>query len=43
MVGEACKDPIVWFTVVAPLNNDHLGDRRKWPVWKGGRCADIGV
>ena len=26
---------------VEPLYNGHLGDRRKWPLWRGGRCREV--
>ena len=26
-----------------PLHNDHLGDTRKWPLWRGSRCGEVGV
>ena len=29
--------------VVEPLHNGHLGDRRKWPLWRGGRYGEVGV
>ena len=25
-----------------PLQNGHLGDRRKWPLWRGGRYEEVG-
>ena len=28
---------------VEPLHNGHLGDRRKWPLWRGGRYGEVGV
>ena len=30
-------------TTVEPLHNGHLGDRRKWPLWRGGRYGEVGV
>ena len=27
---------------VEPLHNGHLGDRRKWPLWRGGRYGEVG-
>ena len=26
---------------IEPLYNGHLGDRRKWPLWRGGRCREV--
>ena len=26
---------------VEPLYNGHVGDRRKWPLWRGGRCREV--
>ena len=26
-----------------PLHNDHLGDTRKWPLWRGSRLWEVGV
>ena len=28
---------------VETLHNGHLGGRRKWPLWRGGRYRDVGV
>ena len=28
---------------VEPLHNGHLGDRRKWPLWRGGHYGEVGV
>ena len=28
---------------VEPLHNGHLGDRRRWPLWRGGRYGEVGV
>ena len=28
---------------VEPLHNGHHGDRRKWPLWRGGRYGEVGV
>ena len=25
-----------------PLQNSHLGDRRKWPLWRGGHYEEVG-
>ena len=25
-----------------PLQNGHFGDRRKWPLWRGGRYEEVG-
>ena len=25
-----------------PLQHGHLGDRRKWPLWRGGRYEKVG-
>ena len=25
-----------------PLQNGHLGDRRKWPLWRGGHYEEVG-
>ena len=25
-----------------PLLHGHLGDRRKWPLWRGGRYEEVG-
>ena len=33
------RDP----NTVEPLHNGHLGDRRKWPLWRGGRYGEVGV
>ena len=27
---------------VKPLHNGDLGDRRKWPLWRGGRYGRVG-
>ena len=26
-----------------PLHIGHLGDKRKWPLWRGGRYGKVGV
>ena len=31
-----------FISTVEPLQNGHLRDRRKWPLWRGGRCAGGG-
>ena len=28
---------------VEPLHNGHHGDRKKWPLWRGGRYGKVGV
>ena len=28
---------------VEPLHNGHLGDRRKWPLWRGGCYGEVRV
>ena len=28
---------------VEPLHNGHVGDRRKWPLWRGGSYGEVGV
>ena len=28
---------------VEPLHNGYFGDRRKWPLWRGGRHGEVGV
>ena len=30
-------------TTIEPLHNGQLGDRRKWPLWRGGRYEEVGV
>ena len=30
-------------TTVEPLHNGHHGDRRKWPLWGGGRYREVAV
>ena len=32
----------IQFTV-EPLHNGHPGDRRKWPLWRGGRNEEVVV
>ena len=34
---------IVLVFIVKPLHNSHLGDKRKWPLWRGGRYGEVGV
>ena len=29
-------------TTVEPLPNGHLGDREKWPLWRGSRYGEVG-
>ena len=29
--------------IVELLHNGHLGDRRKWPLWRGSRYGEVGV
>ena len=28
--------PLQFSTTIEPLHNGHTGDRRKWPLWRGG-------
>ena len=28
---------------VEALYNSHLGDRRKWPLWRDGRYGEVGI
>ena len=41
------NDPIRWqtfkFTVKLSTMHGHLGDRRKWVLWRGGHYRDVGV
>ena len=34
---------VIYLSTVEPLHNGHLGDRRKWPLWRGGRYGEVGV
>ena len=34
---------IIFTTTVEPLHNGHLGDIRKWPLWRGDRYGEVGV
>ena len=34
---------ISYSTTVEHLHNSRLGDRRKWPFWRGGRYGEVGM
>ena len=31
------------YLTVEPLRNGHTGNRRRWPLWKGGRYGEVGL
>ena len=36
--SENCR----WVPLIEALYNSHLGDRRKWPLWRDGRYGEVG-
>ena len=41
--GGVGRESFPLFITVKPLHNGHFGDRRRWPMWRGGRCGEVGV
>ena len=41
LVGNTVRLNQCQNTTVEPLVNGHLGDRRKWPLLRGGHCREV--
>ena len=41
--GGVGRESFPLFFTVKPLHNGHFGDRRKWPMWRGGLYGEVGV
>jgi len=44
LFSSECGEHMLRYSkTVEPLYNGHLGDRRKWPLWRGGRCREVAI